>query len=73
MSMQPITLSTVTHHLIFQPNSEKTPRSVWGSGGRGFKSRRPDSTSESTVGIYADGAFSFLPAWSSFGRVSPCL
>src|SRR5437588_5420194 len=42
----------------------------WGSGGRGFKSRRPDSTSESTVGIYADGAFSSLPARASFGRVS---
>ena len=33
----------------------------WGSGGRGFKSRRPDLINQGTVGIYADGAFSLLP------------
>lgn len=38
----------------------------WGSGGRGFKSRRPDLINQGTVGIYADGAFSLLPNLRSY-------
>jgi hypothetical protein len=40
---------------------------AWGSGGRGFKSRRPDVLRSSVACIYACGAFSFDRLDTRFG------
>ena len=61
-SREPATLLESSAIAVQRDVAQSGSAPEWGSGGRGFKSRRPDSVSDSFLGSYGERPRVFLVA-----------